>query len=800
MHDESLEAVRAVKEAHEAQLLALPNVHGVDVGYKYVGGQRTNEIVVRVFVSSKQNVPDEHCVPSELDGCRTDVIEEVLEAQTLMLELESALTADPKQRFSTLVGGISTGPCAGSAGFTFAGTAGALVESQGATQLLSNAHVLCVDAFWKVGNEVAQPAVPDGGRCPSDCIGVLEQACLGPNSNPHQVDAARATIVNRSSMNWILNIGRVHGTQTATLGESVRKQGRTTGLRSGLIDGLHRTTMVRYFDNGAWQLRGAPHAWESTAAMTSLDHQLYVVQNDKLWEANPSTGVYKQLGTGQAWSNTAAMTGLGGMLYIVQSNRLWEADPSTGIYKQLGTGQAWSDTAAMTSLNGMLYIVQGNKLWEANPSTGVYKQLGTGEAWFDTAAMTSLNSMLYVVQNKKLWEVDPATGTYKQLGKGQAWFDTAAMTSLNGTLYVVQNSKLWTADPSTGVYKQLGGGQHWSGTAAMTAEGNEIFVIQANSLWAVSGGITAVSSNQISISTPVGTPRFSDHGDSGSVVVSDDNRIVGLLYAGSDDGAHTVANPIADVFAALDVTLAKGSPGAYLKLGPSGAWADTTAMTTVGEKLYAVQNQKLWEVTPATGAYKQLGAGQAWFDTAAMTGLGSTLYIVQNDKLWKVDASTGTYEQLGTGQAWFKTAAMTRLNGMLYVVQNSKLWEADPSTGTYKQLGTGEAWFDTAAMTSLNGMLYVVQNKKLWEVDPATGTYKQLGKGQAWFDTVAMTAFGQQLYVVQNDKLWEADPSTGAYKQLGSGSAWSNTAAMTQFDEMLYVIQADSLWVAQPGN
>ena len=58
----------------------------------------------------------------------------------------------------------------------------------------------------------------------------------------------------------------------------------------------------------------------------------------------------------------------------------------------------------------------------------------------------------------------------------------------------------------------------------------------------------AVFSDQI-MATPM-----SEGGDSGSVVLSDDKKIIGLLFAGGNGG--TIINRIQNVFAALDVTLA----------------------------------------------------------------------------------------------------------------------------------------------------------------------------------------------------------------------------------------------------
>jgi len=75
---ERMEAIRRVKEAHEQRLLSLPGVTGVDIGYKIVNGQKTNEQVIRVYVEEKKNedeLPAEQIIPKEIEGVKTDVIQ-----------------------------------------------------------------------------------------------------------------------------------------------------------------------------------------------------------------------------------------------------------------------------------------------------------------------------------------------------------------------------------------------------------------------------------------------------------------------------------------------------------------------------------------------------------------------------------------------------------------------------------------------------------------------------------------------------------------------------------------------------
>jgi hypothetical protein len=49
----NVEAAIAEKATAEQDLLKLPGVNAVDVGYKYVNGKRTDEIAIRVHVSKK---------------------------------------------------------------------------------------------------------------------------------------------------------------------------------------------------------------------------------------------------------------------------------------------------------------------------------------------------------------------------------------------------------------------------------------------------------------------------------------------------------------------------------------------------------------------------------------------------------------------------------------------------------------------------------------------------------------------------------------------------------------------------
>ena len=72
----------------------------------------------------------------------------------------------------------------------------------------------------------------------------------------------------------------------------------------------------------------------------------------------------------------------------------------------------------------------------------------------------------------------------------------------------------------------------------------------------VSGVGTITFTDQIGIAVDTSqNPQFGIGGDSGSVVVDDDEQVIGLYFAGTPDGTYGVANPIDAVLEALDVSL-----------------------------------------------------------------------------------------------------------------------------------------------------------------------------------------------------------------------------------------------------
>jgi hypothetical protein len=242
----SVEELIAVKQRVEQQYLDQPGVTGIDVGYKEVGGELTDQIAVRVHVARKtDSIPLAERVPAELGGFVTDVVERVYELQVASRPVDMIALADTRH-LSTLKGGVSMGPSRSIDGSIFAGTLGAIVvdKTTQAKAALTNFHVACVDETFQIGDRMVQPSLIDTGVAPQGEFGALLRATLS-----EAVDGALISIdPGKATSCEVDEIGPVRGTKKAALGMVVRKRGRTTGLTHGSVDGVSGTVRVDYGD------------------------------------------------------------------------------------------------------------------------------------------------------------------------------------------------------------------------------------------------------------------------------------------------------------------------------------------------------------------------------------------------------------------------------------------------------------------------------------------------------------------------------------------------------------------------
>ena len=253
--------MKPVKEAREEELLHIPGVTGVDIGRKFVGGDKTDELAIRVYVAEKKpldDIPEGEQIPKSIEGIKTDVVQRRFVLHPLMMRVADMRLLSDTANYDPLRGGISIGPCRsvfmdvadaacqgapGPGWYQFVGTLGCIVidNTTKNRMLLSNFHVMCVDDAWQVGDAMAQPGIPDGGACPTNVVGTLQRAALTAH-----VDASVASHTARGYQCSIVDVGYVTGTAVASVGMDVRKRGRTTGLTYGTVDSLNLTVSIPY--------------------------------------------------------------------------------------------------------------------------------------------------------------------------------------------------------------------------------------------------------------------------------------------------------------------------------------------------------------------------------------------------------------------------------------------------------------------------------------------------------------------------------------------------------------------------
>jgi len=135
-----------------------------------------------------------------------------------------------------------------------AGTIGARVSDSKLTFALSNNHVFANRNDASRGDDILQPGRVDGGTDPANSIGTLHdfeplRFCRALRCPDNRIDAAIAITSsdNLGTSTPADGYGEPQaGTTTATLGHTVQKYGRTTGLTTGLVSGINGTINVNY--------------------------------------------------------------------------------------------------------------------------------------------------------------------------------------------------------------------------------------------------------------------------------------------------------------------------------------------------------------------------------------------------------------------------------------------------------------------------------------------------------------------------------------------------------------------------
>jgi len=278
-----------VQESVVPQLLAQPGVTGVAVGFREKDGKPTDEIVIRVYVQDKRplaEVPAELRIPSEIGGFKTDVIQKGPDVPSVLEEIKGRPLVSGLEISRALSGG---GVGRGTIGCFVSDRLPDNIRSQvgqpgfGYTQhvyLLSASHVLNPTENT-VDGIVHQPS-------PSAYINrvgeILKDRCVLSGA----VDAGLARL--DAGMEWkndVHDVGTIDGIRRVKLGETVWKQGVTTGLTSRKVEAIN------YFTNNYQGIRVFGPAMQISPNNPYRDPFLSEGDSGSLvwvWDNNPQGG------------------------------------------------------------------------------------------------------------------------------------------------------------------------------------------------------------------------------------------------------------------------------------------------------------------------------------------------------------------------------------------------------------------------------------------------------------------------------------------------------------------------------
>ncbi len=239
--------INLVEETLEGVLddwLARPGVTGVDIGFKWSGGQMSEELALRVHVVQKKDAASidiADLFPSRVGSIPVDVIQAQyhLPGEPTSKSLLGLETVPPTKGLGDA--GIALGSSIGNQ-FVTAGTLGAKVIDLdgGGEMILSNWHVLAGHPAATAGLSIWQPGRIDGGD-DDDVIAHLTRWIIGP------YDAAVAQLNGSRLVNSSVATGEpIHDTITPRPGMRVWKVGRTSGYTEAFIDGSRGNMTLPY--------------------------------------------------------------------------------------------------------------------------------------------------------------------------------------------------------------------------------------------------------------------------------------------------------------------------------------------------------------------------------------------------------------------------------------------------------------------------------------------------------------------------------------------------------------------------
>jgi len=237
----AVRAVADVQERHTTDLMSVPGVVGTATSVDANG-----HLAVMVMTDHALGAGR---LPASVEG--VPVFEEVTGKIVAMSVADHQAKQAPPIQMGTSGGwryDLANGYCCG-------GTLGSCVKKGTTQYVLSNYHVLEADIvsggngrIAQAGDPVVQPGLIDVNCTAANAQNVASLSGIKslPSSN---VDCAIASVISGQvrTDGSILEVGTISATTVAaSVGQAVKKSGRTTGLSRSTVTGLNATVSVQY--------------------------------------------------------------------------------------------------------------------------------------------------------------------------------------------------------------------------------------------------------------------------------------------------------------------------------------------------------------------------------------------------------------------------------------------------------------------------------------------------------------------------------------------------------------------------
>ncbi len=654
----SYEEVLKIKNKYEEEIFKYPNVVGVGIGSKHVGGKKVSDdfcILVLVRVKTKDLDNPDTMIPESFEDVLTDVLEsgeigpQVLGRVTNREKRTDTVPVDlvntQRKRFNTLIGGIS-GLC-NINNLNKVGTLGCtLLDKNNKKVMLSNWHVLYAK-FPSKNKAIMQPSPGDGGDRNKDLFGDGEDyrisATFDPKYDPNYLmDAATANIsplsqYARPVLNWIYGIGRVMGQVDGKKGMMVQKTGRTTGTTQGTIDGTDVTLkhFVGLEPSVAFHFSNA--AFKNSEAMTMCIYKdnIYMTFQDSLYRINPNDGSSAKI-SNDNWRGTKAWCMIGDTAYVVQGQTLNRVtDLETNNVKRVDISPhrtlldvlIYTSTIAMIVHKGTLLIASGapNIFQITNlSSANVTLKSVSSKNWKGTRTMFKIHDSddyFFVIQDSRLWIVYGTFSSWAILDGPNDVYKyalSAIVDSESEVAYIESQNSIYKIDSiksgSQIVLEDVTNYEVPSPSPATAVLTNrmvyykgQVFYPGKEYLTYIPVGARCIFKNNFMVNKPIAN-AFSLGGDSGSVVLDMNNNLVGLLFAGTPVTKSTTAVQsffvkISDVLSTLNLKLPNPIPDTFDKSGTSSFLDSGSGVYGVSSAIKVDQGHSSLYLSGMSGLY-----------------------------------------------------------------------------------------------------------------------------------------------------------------------------------------------------